>query len=50
MGEGGRRLGFHGVTTQPSPPTYIGVEGARGAPQTHLGLAKGGNLPPKAPN
>ena len=38
-----------GAAPQPSPPPYIGVRGLWGAPQTHLGPAKGGNLPPKAP-
>ena len=49
-GEGGRRLGFKGAAPQPSPPPYIGVRGLWGAPQSHLGPAKGGNLPPKEPN
>ena len=32
-----------------STPPYIG-EGLWGAPQSHLGPAKGGNLPPKVPH
>ena len=46
-GEGGRRLGFKGAAPQPSPSPYIGVRGLWGASQTHLGPAKGGNLPPQ---
>ena len=38
-----------GGAPQPSPPPYIVMRGLWGAPQTHLGPAKGGNLPPKAP-